>query len=451
MLASSFYIGKGQETEETIAQSYSDLFSQTNGSESQFGAIANMTQIGDQTYVGIRLRPEFNIKKFGIGLDVPVLVNVDNGDIRTEEYKTGIGALRLIRFVKYGTKKKDPVFVRFGDISETYLGYGNLVNNYSNSASFERRKLGLSWDILVKKIIGIEGFYSDIDLESPNLFGVRPYIKPLATTSIPIIKTTEIGFTYVQDKDNTSSQYNENGEVTRSGYLNNTFNAMSLDIGWDLVKTKIFKAKAFAEYSMLTKNEILSDTATAREISYGAGNGKSVGIIADVKIFGDFLRINSRLERLWYSDNYLPQFFDILYEINKDNKFETLLNAESKQGIYGTLNGTVLGKFKIGGSLLLPDNITENSPAYLRLDASADKLADKFSAHATYMRGNIARLKEAIKIDENSFANARLTYQLNKYLVTGVDYRWTFSKNEETGKVEASSYWMPYFGMNIPL
>jgi len=436
--------------QEGASQTYADVFS-SDENNSQLGAVANLTQIGDETYVGLRIRPEIVIKKFGIGLDIPLIFNAQDGSFRTEEYLNGVGLARIIRYVRYGVKKKDPVYVRLGDITGTYLGFGGLVNNYSNSASFERRKIGLSWDILIKKKYGIEGFYSDIDFTSPNLFGLRPYAKPLVgVIDVPIIKTTEVGFTFVQDKDNTKSQYDEDGNATRSELLDKSVRAWGIDIGWDILKTKIINVKAFAQYSKLAENAVMKDTAKVLGLSYGAGHGRSIGARANMSIGGDFLNLNARLERLWYSENYIPQFFDAIYEINKDQKLFSLITAEEQAGIYGTLTGTILSKIKLGGALLLPDNVSETSPAYIRFDAAATNLANKVSLTGTYMKGGITDMSDALKIDERSLANARLTYKVSKLMVAGVDYRWTFTKKDD-GKIEAVNYVMPYFGLSMPL
>jgi len=436
--------------QEAASETYSDVFN-SDENNSQLGAVANLTQIGDETYIGLRVTPEIVIKKFGVGLDIPLLFNTTDGALRTEEFRTGVGIARVIRYARYGVKKKDPVFVRLGDLSGTYLGFGGLVNNYSNSASFERRKIGLSWDILFKKKYGIEGFYSDVDFTSPNLFGIRPYAKPLVgILDVPIVKTTEVGFTYVQDKDNTKSQYDANGNATRSELLDNTVRAWGLDIGWDILKTKIVKVKAFAQYAKLAHNDAIADSSTSLQLSYGAGHGKSIGARANFSLGGDFLKLNTRLERLWYSNNYLPQFFDAIYEINKDAKLISLITAKEQAGIYGTLTGTILGKIKLGGAILLPDNVSDESPAYLRLDAALMNLADKVSLTGSYMKGAITDMSDAFKVDERSLANARLTYKVSKILVAGVDYRWTFTKKDD-GKIEATNYVMPYFGLNMPL
>ena len=154
---------------------------------SSIKASFGITNIGGETYAGLRLQPEFRIAKIGFGLDIPVQFNIDTKKFRSEEFKGGIEMLRLIRYFTLGTKKETPIYIRTGDVTGVSLGYGTLINNYSNSPSFEARKYGLNIDFNFKGVVGVEALYSDI--KGSNLLGVRPYVRPLRTTSIPIIKT----------------------------------------------------------------------------------------------------------------------------------------------------------------------------------------------------------------------------------------------------------------------
>jgi len=185
-------------------------------------------------------------------------------------------------------------------------------------------------------------------------------------------------------------------------------------------------------------------------LSYGAGDGFSVGALASFGIAGEFLQLNTRLERLWYSDNYLPQFFDVIYEINKDDKLTSLISAKKRGGTFGSLTGVFVSKIRIGGALLIPDKVSDSSPAYLRLDASLTDLFEKLSFTASYMKGDITNLADSFRIDERSLANARVAYRVSEIFVAGIDYRWTFSRRKN-GDIETTNYVMPYFGLNVPL
>ena len=190
--------------DDLLNSAFESAFDDTN----IFNANLGLTNIDGQNYFGMRVQPEFTIGKLGIGLDIPLLFDMESGQIRTEEFKHGSGILRMIRFLRYGNKKTDPVFIKLGDLTGEKLGYGSLIGNYTNATSFERRKIGLSASILVKKMFGVEVLYSDLNFNgSTKLFGLRPFVKPFGKSEIPIIETMEIGASSVSDYDD----YQEEG------------------------------------------------------------------------------------------------------------------------------------------------------------------------------------------------------------------------------------------------
>ncbi len=426
-------------------------------SQSSIAAGLGYTNIGGENFIGMRIQPELALGKLGFGLDVPIMFNVSSGKLRTEEYKNGVGVLRMIRYLRWGVKKKDPVYVRVGDISGSYLGYGMLMNNYSNAVSFEKRKVGITWDILVKNFIGIEGIYSDLDFSSLNLLGIRPYIKPFGMTRIPILKSMDIGFSYVTDKDNTVLETeDEDGDIKRieKRYVNDGITAYAIDMGVKIINTSILHLAFYAQYGNL--NDIDSDalkTKVKTEYNienFKPGDGFSVGFDFKLKFLGDVLRLDARLERLWYTNYFTPQFFDANYEADKDGKILSLANIEKKQGIYGSLSFHVINKIRITGNLMLPDEVGLKSPASVGLELDASRLIEKFVVKGQYFKGGLTDLSDAFKFDERSVATVRVAYKVNKFLVAGLDYRWTWSVMED-GEYKADNYISPYIGFSFPL
>jgi len=416
------------------------------------------TQIDDQNFVGLTLNPEFNLGKVGVGLNIPVLYGLDDRSFRTDIFKDGIGIGRLITYLRYGTQKSEPVYFKVGELTNTMIGFGGLINNYSNSISFEKRKVGLHYDFNVKGVAGIEGMYSDFDASSLNLFVMRPYVRPLARTSIPIVRTFEIGATFLKDKDQTKRP------VSDSTFVTNTFTepgigAFGIDAGLTLLRVPFIQIDLFMNYSKLNvTSEVLSDsldtilanTGGPEQLSDGFKNGSgfSVGFNFRMHFILDVFSTDVRIERLSYSEHYLPQFFDTSYELNKDGKILSLANAQKQGGIYGSLTGHILQKVRLGGSLLIPDDISEESPATVRLNADLDRLADKISLHASYFKGELTNLSDAFQLDERSLAKVRFVYHVNKFLAAGVDYYWAFARVAD-GSFQATKYVSPYFGVNI--
>lgn len=430
-----------------------------------FGANLGLTVIDDQTFVGFRLRPEIAIGKVGIGLDVPLLFSLNTGEMRLEEYRQGIGWLRLVRYFRFGRKERDPFFVKVGDISGTYLGYGLLVNNYSNAVSFERRKVGATFDVIFDKKWGLEAFYSDFDLRSFNLLGVRPYVRPLGRSKIPILKTLEFGATYVSDYDRTvgatyvkdveTPTIERSGQARRYQHTGAGVTAFGADVGITLINTSFLQLVGYAQYARL--NRVGSDSLDRYiaanpdlDINYHAGQGINIGAAAKLHLIADLLNIEARLERVWYSENFIPQFFDVLYEVDKDARILSLLTVDNLAGTFGSLRGHILDRITVGGSLLMPDNIGQNQPGMLQLVASVDNVAEKINVIGIYIKSGLTSLGDAFNIDEQSLARLRFTYNFHKFFHAGLEYHWTFARLDN-GQFEATNHMMPFVGLRIPL
>jgi len=441
--------------------------------ESSIGAFLGYSQIGDQKFIGMRLRPDFNFGKFGVGLNIPIMFSLDDGSFRTDEFKDGIGWARIIDYVRYGVKKRDPFYIKVGNLSGSYMGYGILLDNYTNVISFDKRKVGATFDILVKNFIGIEGLYSDFDMSSFNLLAIRPYVKPLGMTSIPILKTADIGFTYVTDHDETSVALTDSTS-RQNQYIEAGQKAWSVDMGVIPINRSFMQLKVYAQYGVLQKNtsSLLQDTLNsiaddlrangetdnpliagndvAGTNNYDSGNGFSVG--ADFRFnFGmKTLQLQARIERLWYTEFFTPQFYNAGYEFGKDDKLLMLSQTDGKKGIYGSLTGVVMEKVLLGGALMIPDNVSEIAPAVITLNFDASKLFEKFVIKGQYIKGGLTSLSDAFVFDERSLATARVAYKMYKFLVVGLDYKWTWSKTaDET--FEVNNYISPYIGLSIPL
>lgn len=428
-----------------------------NSAPSQVNAGLTFTQIDGQNFVGLILNPEFSIGKVGVGLNVPILYGLDDQKVRTDIFEDGVGPARLITYLRYGVQKRDPVYFRVGQLDGISIGFGGLVNNYTNSTSLEKRKLGLHMDFNWRGLGGMEAMYSDFDPASQNLLVIRPYTRPLATTGIPIVRTFEIGATFASDKDQTSIPASDSTSTSYL-YTRNGISAFGIDAGFTVWKIPFIQVDAFLTYSSLNvgkgglEDSLASITlvlnAATLEDGYDQGSGWSYGMNFRLNFIADIFNTDIRIERLSYQEHFIPQFFDFSYELNKDGRIFSTLTAEKKAGIYGSLTGHILQKVRLGGSLLLPDNVSEESPAVIQLNATVDRLANKFSIHALYLKGGLADLSDAFKLDERSVAKVRFAYHMNNWLVVGTDYYWAFTPTAD-GSIEATEYVSPYIGVSI--
>lgn len=399
------------------------------------------TRIGDKDFISLRFQPEFAFAKFGIGLDVPFLYSPADGKFRWDEYKGGVGPLRLIRYVRYGVKHQDPIYARVGDISGTSIGYGLIMYNYTNAVSFERRKWGLNYDLNYDLRFGVEGVYSDFD--GFNIFGVRPYVRPLKTTEIPVLKTLELGVTYVTDQDkNTQIQ---------------GITVMGADLGVTVFQNSFVQILPYMEFAKIMKNDDLKDyvdTLPGFTGKYKSGQGFATGVNFRFNLIADVFNFGIKLERRWFSNDFIPQYFNAVYEANKDGRAMMLPSAEGQQGSYGEIFANLIGKVQIIGGISIPDKMKKSKDANIHLGLVVPKLIPKVIIAGSYDKAYLKNLGDAFTFNQNSIANLRFAYEMYQagpfVFLTGVDYKWTFVKVENGYK--AKKYITPYAGMmmNMP-
>lgn len=420
-------------------------------------------RVGDQNFVGTRIQPEFTFGRLGFGLDIPIFFNIETGELRKEEYQNGTAWFRFINYVRWGRKEIDPVFVRLGTLYRNYLGFGILMNNYTNATSFERRKVGITFDIRPMDLFGIEGTYSDFN-GGNNLYAVRPYVRPLARTYLPILETLEFGVGFITDHD--QNLFDSLGTVKSTRFVRDGMSALSVDAGITVINTDVVKLQGFTQYARLLKNDSLANfvnraiadsAALGRPLTgpiadgYKAAGGFSIGANLKLDVIFDILNVDIRLERLFYGQHFQPQFFDAVYEIDKDKKIQSLANTEAITGTYARLTATLVNKFRIIGGIQLPDKVTDRTPAFLQLALEATEAIPNVIMQASYVKGNLANMADAFTLDDRSLLTARLAYRIKPFMV-GVDYRWTYAKAVENGieRFEPRSFVMPFFGLYIP-
>ena len=100
-------------------------------------------------YNQLALRPEINIWKIGIGLDLILYIDNEGNIAPIVKDKWDINndpslILDKILYIKYG-QKTDPGWFKYGSLEGVTLGYGGLVNNYSNMMEFPSvRRVGIN-------------------------------------------------------------------------------------------------------------------------------------------------------------------------------------------------------------------------------------------------------------------------------------------------------------------
>ena len=146
--------------------------SESSSLQGAFGAVTIDGKIWNQ----ISLRPILPFGRLSIAFDIALYIDQD-GNIHDEGWDFSSGEkikntiFDKVYFVRYG-KKSDPYYFRVGALDRVSMGYGILVNNYSNSILYPQiRKVGMEGNFQAFNL-KFFGFTNDFK-ENMGLTGFR--------------------------------------------------------------------------------------------------------------------------------------------------------------------------------------------------------------------------------------------------------------------------------------
>lgn len=384
--------------------------------QQRIGGNVGVTVIDGKPYYLFTLVPELQFNKLTIGLDLNIRVGED-GKIRKEDFDETYDYLRIIRFVQWG-RKREPVYARLGALDYTTLGHGFITYKYRNNASYDQRRLGVALDIDMERY-GFESLYSDIG--GGGVFGARAFLRPfkLSSTDVaPLLRGLEIGATIASDFHEFAIH---TLEAQKSPLV-----VIGLDVGLPILSLPELTSTLY------------SDVAKFAEF----GSGATVGINVNFTGLG-VLAFDARYERRFLGSQFLPSYFDALYERERHHPFndptalslavlqdksELLRRAGPSQGYFGELSLWAIGTFHVIGSYSSPAGVKNAGRLHLELETGT--VLPGMILSAGYDKRNVGH---AFKVDNNSLFYVQFGYKPIPFLVLSILYEWTYKerRNEQ--------------------
>jgi hypothetical protein len=380
-------------TSSLFAQGFNDPAMNQNEFEGGFG----VTFIDGKSYTTFSLTPDLSFGKFGVGLNIELMFNnADGFKFRKESWDSGAGVLRAIRYLRYGYKG-DPFYTRIGSLDGATLGHGFIMWYYTNEANYDYRKIGLQLD-LDFDTFGFETMTSN--LGRLEIFGGRAYYRPLLNSGIPVINTLEVGATYVGDADPDSRTSTSDG-ISEYG----------LDIGLPWLQYKYINSTVYYDYAKIPN----------------FGSGSVVGINFNFPGVAGLLSLDARLEKRFLGEEFLPNFFNTLYEVERNlDKRTQLQTAGKNEGVFGQLVASILGKMQIVGSYQRLNGVSNSG--ILHFETRLPDLIPSVRVMAAYDKAGIETFKDVTTLDNRSVATAEVGYRTMQFVYLSMLYRWTFTE-----------------------
>jgi len=355
-------------------------------SELAFELSAGMTTVDGEQWTRIALGVDIPIWKFGVFLDLELFIDTDSKvSDKGWDFKNNAAdaILRKIRYVRFG-QEEDPLFIKFGGLSNVTLGYGLIMDRFTNMLRYPDEKLlGLQFYLDDISAIGIslQTLISDFAeiKDDGSVYAARLAVRPLKPSGIFFLDGLAVGGTFAIDANThaPARKFKPSGDDAilrelRDRYEGETFfndykvlyndykgqNADDVLARLDAIREDSIKKSSFSIWGLdvglpIINTDFLSvvlyaQSAFRADTVRGWGTG-APGVA--VKVW----KLSGNLEYRKVEGRFTPSFFDMYY---LDERYSSdlleeksvYLDSVSLNGGYGRIGMDVFGALKLDGS-----------------------------------------------------------------------------------------------------
>lgn len=329
--------------------------------KNRFGIIVGVERIGEVFYGAAR--PEINYtrkigtKDLSMSFGVPVRFELlDNrlaekwgniGAFRNQDWDEVSDYARVLRFLRFGGKESR-FFLDVNSFTANTIGHGVLLKRYNPNLNLNTTQVSLQLDAF-GDYVGGETYLNNIT--GPSVMGVLLFLKPLSIIDRDnsFLRSFSLGITVVGDVNapmrNRLDVYDVDGDgrrLTEIRVNQSTFQpeyhgigviGYGLDLEFKLIDKRELDWKMYFDQSFL-ETGLPSDTEQVKE----DGSPYTDAMRSGGFTWGNLFRLNLgkktvhalrfRTEIRNYDPNYLPSYFDTLYEIQRVQYFNGLHERE---------------------------------------------------------------------------------------------------------------------------
>ena len=341
--------------------------------DNRFGAQIGIERLGEIYYgtvnVGINHRFDVNGEPLRLTIGVPLRFELldarpnqrfDNvGRFRQQDWDEGSDFAKVIQRLQYGSKEQR-FFLDINRFSAHNLGHGLIMKRYDANLNLNTSRVGVQFDAFTD-YIGFESMMNDIT--NPNLLGALVFVKPLSliNRSNSMLRSFSVGLSLVSDQQAPVRNALDREDVDNDGRRETELQVDQATFQPDSLRSPVSGYGIDAEIKLVDKREL--DIKTYLDLSYletglPTGDPESIDptVVGSTQVrssgwaIGQLIRSNLgiapvhalrlRMEYRNYEPNYLPSYFDSLYEIQRfqylpSGEVIDLANATKLQRVFG--------------------------------------------------------------------------------------------------------------------
>lgn len=300
-------------------------------------------------YLHIQPEVELRFQRWAIGLNVPLNFLIWPGGwsegstvLRKQDWATPASWARVITYITYGNKE-DRFYLNISQLYAATIGHGNILKRYFANINFNETHVGAEIDAY-NRYVGLQAFTRDIlpvtlsypaqsngnvapDASSsaaflPPVLAVLGFVRPFGWSDNLYAKYISLGLTYAADF---GAPYalarNSDGNfvVQPNGTLRIGDTRMAHLIGVDL-EMKAYKSAHADVKPYIDGSGIV-----------GGGGALTAGALGRFSLGRNNRHaIRAGLYARWLNGQYLPSYFDTMYEVQK-YQFLTSLHPTETQ------------------------------------------------------------------------------------------------------------------------
>ncbi len=464
------------------------------------GLTVGAVTIDGRLYNQIGIRPEFSIGKLGVALDLTLYID-DKGNIRKDNWDSFRDIFEKIYYIRWA-HRGDPFYARVGAIDNYRLGFGILMNHYSNTVEYPNvirtgLELGLqsrnngfdmvlnnfseltnggglvgarfSHRLLGKLQIGASFVYDRNQykaLRDRDKDGVPDYLDAFPDNKHYAVDTDGDGKPDPLDGDRDGNSFTDNKEwLIANGYDSTLINDpayLADPVHWAETHLKpqpfnINKAKdkaqfAFAldaSYPILNYKYLqLTTYAQWAQFPYNKGWG-----ITAPGFLAKFAFINAYAEYRIFGEHFLPEYFNTTYELERSvfvaaRDSMNTIKPVSKRALLDNINERLKG-YVIGADFNLFDFFIFGAE-YQNMSKSNFKIRT-FRSSLDLNTSFIPKIRRAgayfyqnnarklFTRTEGTILGYRLEYEISGGASLLFDYRQTYRDLNGDGKISGSN------------
>lgn len=460
--------------------------SESEGFGFNMGLAAGAVVLDGQLYNQIGIRPLITIGKLGIALDLSIYLDSD-GNIRKDNWNDASDIWEKFYFIRWA-KPGDPFYLKVGAIDDYRLGYGLLMNHYSNTVEYPnviRTGMEIGFD---SEGAGFQGMVNNFAeaFNGGGLFAGRFVGKFLGGVNV--------GFSVVADVNQYKGLKDRDGDGVpdfADDFPDNKKYAADTDgdgiadpIDWDrdnnwlrdnpavvgdsLNEEPNFDVSKLKKPFRINEGKNKDQLAAAVDVGLPIVDKKYLNMVLYTQyaqffhnggwgvtapgLRAKFAFINAFAEYRIFGKKFIPEYFNTTYELERavpvadstgaiqvKTKRSALLEVNKK------LRGYVIGAdFNIGDFIIFGAEYQDMSKSDLRfrtfrssLDLNASFIPKINKAGAYYIQNNT--MGSIFKRSEGTILGYKFGYEIGGGATLLMDFRQTYRDLNGDGKISGSN------------